>query len=191
MTAPQARLEALLQLTALERLPRTGWILRGVPAPQTVAGHSLGVAQLVLALAPELEPGVDLGRALAMAVLHDAPEAWTGDLPSPAGRHLPAGAKAAMEAAVAERGLEPLGSETLEAWREIHEGSSREARLVHACDRLQLGIELLRLVRLGTRGLEEFEAVLQTLECADLPPAEALRQQLLAELEAAWRGPRP
>ena len=53
-----------------------------------------------------------------------------------------------------------------------------------------LGIELLRLVRLGTRGLEEFESVLLTLECADLPPAEALRQQLLAELEAAWRGPR-
>ena len=72
-----------MQLATLDRLPRTGWALRGVPAPESIAGHALAVAHLVLTLAPEVEPPLRLDRALAMALVHDAPEAWTGDLPSP------------------------------------------------------------------------------------------------------------
>lgn len=190
MTPPEDRLEALLQLAALDRLPRTGWALRGVPAPESIAGHALAVAHLVLTLAPEVEPPLRLDRALAMALVHDAPEAWTGDLPSPAGRLLPDGAKAAMEQAVAERGLGPLGEEAMTAWNEHEEGATREARLVRLCDRLQLGIELLRLRRLGLGGLDEFRAVVEELDCAAFAPAEALRQELLRAL-AATEGSAP
>ena len=67
-------LASLLALGPLDALHRTGWVLRGVPRPESVAGHILGVAHMALALAPRVQPPLDLGRVLAMAVLHDAPE---------------------------------------------------------------------------------------------------------------------
>jgi len=41
----------LIEATVLKRLPRTGWLLRGVPAAESIADHSFGTAFVVLALA--------------------------------------------------------------------------------------------------------------------------------------------
>ena len=71
-SSPGDTLEALLDLGALDALPRTGWLLRGVQPAESVAGHLLGVAHMALALAPRVDLPLDLGRVLAMAVLHDA-----------------------------------------------------------------------------------------------------------------------
>lgn len=61
----------------LQQLPRTGWIKRGVPNPETVAEHT----ESLLALAMEVEPITHGGRSdlLAMLEVHDWPEAHTGD----------------------------------------------------------------------------------------------------------------
>ena len=83
-TATLDTLSALISLLALDRLPRTGWLLAGIEDPETVAGHAISTAHLVLALAPEVEPALDVDHALTLAVVHDSPEAWTGDLPKSA-----------------------------------------------------------------------------------------------------------
>jgi putative hydrolase of HD superfamily len=168
-------LDALLGLCPLDSLPRTGWLLRGVQPAESVAGHILGVAHVALALAPRVEPALDLGRVLAIAVVHDAPEAASGDLPRPAAAHLPPGAKRSMEDALARELVAPLSSEAAEAWRDCVEGASREARFVKACDVLQLGVRLLALERAGHGGLEEFWEHLAAADFAEFPPAEALR----------------
>ncbi len=152
----EAALEALLALLTLDDLPRTGWILRGVERPESVAGHVLGVAHAALALAPRVVPPLDLGLVLAMALVHDAPEARTGDLPRPAATHLPPGAKANLEARIAQEVVHPLSGPAAEAFAEYQAGASREARFVRACDRIQLGVRLLGYERAGRRGLEEF-----------------------------------
>src|SRR5262245_31586095 len=73
-----ASLDLLLEALRLKALRRAGWVRVGVPAPvESVADHSWGVAWLVLALLPE---GLDRGKALAYAVLHDLPEVRTGDV---------------------------------------------------------------------------------------------------------------
>jgi len=72
------------QVQRLKRLLRQGWLDRGVPPADTesVADHSLGVALLAWMAALEAQAaGADLdpGRVLALALVHDLPEAEIGD----------------------------------------------------------------------------------------------------------------
>lgn len=175
-------LTSLLELVALESLPRTGWILRGISPPENVAGHVLGTCYVVLALAPRVAPALDVDRAVTLATLHDAPEALTGDLPRMLKGWLPDGAKAQAEERVAEHLLTPLSSYALERWREYAAGATREARFVRLCDRLQMGVRALAYRRLGLRGLDDFAQTVRELDCAEFAPALELRERLLAEL---------
>ncbi len=152
----EAALGSLLALVPLDHLPRTGWAQRGIDPPESIAGHILGVAYVALSLAPRVAPGLDLGRVLSMAVVHDAAEAVTGDLPLPAARHLPAGAKHAMEQSVAQTLLGPLSGTALAAFEDYIRQDTREARFVKQCDRVQLGVRLLAYERAGQSGLDEF-----------------------------------
>ncbi|MGK0219932.1 MAG: putative hydrolase of HD superfamily, partial [Planctomycetota bacterium] len=106
-------LEALLDLIPLDHMPRTGWVVRGIPEPESVAGHILGASHLAMALAPKIDPPVDLGRLLCLILVHDAPEASCGDLPRPAANHLPPGAKATMERGVAQELLGSISEDAL------------------------------------------------------------------------------
>lgn len=179
--APAATLASLLALVPLDDLPRTGWTLRGIESPESVAGHILGVAHVALALGPHMTPALDLGRVLAMALVHDAPEAVTGDLPRPAARHLPSGAKKAMEAGVARELLSPLSSAATDAYAEYIDQGTREARFVKLCDKIQLGVRLVAYEQAGRRGLNEFWSGLALGDdSADFPAAQDLLQALWA-----------
>ena len=178
-------LAALLALLPLERLPRTGWILRGTAQVEPIAGHVLGTALVALAVAPRVAPPLDVDRAVSLAVVHDAPEALTGDLPRRAGELLAPGAKRAMEAGAARELLAPLSELALARYAEYAAGETREARFVRVCDKLQLGLRLVAYVRSGERGLGEFRRGLVALDCSEFAPAAELRASLLAALDEA------
>ena len=91
-------LDLLLEAQTLDRVPRMGFLLRGVSRPESVAEHSYHVALLVLLLAPRV-PEVDAARAVAMALLHDLAELRIGDLPRTVARYFPTGAKETAETA--------------------------------------------------------------------------------------------
>jgi putative hydrolase of HD superfamily len=173
-------LSALLALQALENLPRTGWVQRGIAPGESVADHVLGTCYVALALGPRVEPGIDVERALALVLVHDAPEALLGDLPRTAAALLPAGAKALAEARAAAEILPPLSRLAHERFLEYSAGTTREARFARVCDRLQLGVRLVGHQRLGLCGLEDFEATLAALDCSEFAPAAELQRELLA-----------
>ena len=70
----------LFEMGHLKHLPRSGWLLLGIPQPETVAEHSFRVGMVGIALAA-LE-GADVGRTAALCLLHDAHETRIGDVPS-------------------------------------------------------------------------------------------------------------
>ncbi|MEM7310170.1 MAG: HD domain-containing protein [Planctomycetota bacterium] len=177
-------LDALLELLALDRLPRAGWALAGVPAPESVAAHSLGTALVALTLGPRVEPPLDVDRAVALCVVHDAPEAWLTDLPRRGAQHLPAGAKAAAEASIAAELLGALSPAANARYDEYVAAQTPEARFARICDKLHLGLRLLGYVRAGARGLDDFVPGLRALDCRGLAPCEELRDALLAALDA-------
>src|SRR5512140_3852220 len=94
-----ALLDALLRANNLKSVPRSGWVMHGVPEAESVADHTFGVAFVALALAQALgtDTPLDRGKLLSTALLHDLAESLTGDIPLPARRFLPEGAKRAAE----------------------------------------------------------------------------------------------
>ncbi len=140
---PEIALSFLHAALGLKRVPRTGWLLRGLTDVESVAEHAWGVALIVLALAPGVEGPLDRRKALITALIHDLPERSLSDIPSPALAHFPPEAKReAEEAALAEmtRGL-PEGAQFQAWWREFEEGSTPEGRLVRDADRLEMLIQ--------------------------------------------------
>jgi putative hydrolase of HD superfamily len=157
---PTARLlDMLLQANRLKTTPRTGWFQRGVPAPESVADHSHGVALISLALLDCVPGPLDRARVLAMAIAHDLAESVTGDLSLGASRLLPRGAKAVAETAALHELLGGLGfADSWRAlWQEFEDQATPEARLVRDADRLDLLAQALTYERsCGTRELDEF-----------------------------------
>lgn len=176
----ESLLPRLLALEPLCDLPRTGWIMRGITSPESIADHVLGTAYIALAIGPRCSPPIDSDRAVALALVHDVPEALLGDLPRSAARLLPPGVKHSAEDRAAEELLRPMSPL---AWRHFQEYSAqatREARFVRICDRLQLGVRLVSYLRRGVRGLDEFAVTVGGLDCSEFAPAESLKREIVA-----------
>jgi len=140
-------LDTLLDAYALKDERRTGWQLRGVDAPESVAAHAWGVAYLVFALGDRFRadlPAVDLDRALRLAVVHDVAEAETGDLATRADSTAETPDPDAKEAAEREAMADlagPLPDRVREAWEDYEARESPEAVLVKECDLLDVCLQ--------------------------------------------------
>lgn len=136
-------LEALVEAYALKDETRTGWQLRGIEAPESVAAHTWGVALLVARFCP---PEVDRERALTMAVVHDVAEAETGDIATRAetgAQSLDADEKEQREREAMAGPLAPLGEEIHETWEEYEARETAEARFVKDMDILDTCLQAL------------------------------------------------
>lgn len=154
-------------VNALKRLPRTGWLLNGVLPCESVADHSLGVALLALALAETvnaewkaegLQRGLDIGRVITIAVVHDLAESLLTDLPKRSTQLLGKEVKHAAEAEAMRAILLPLhnGEVYVRLWEEYNSAASPEGRLVRDADKLEMMHQALMYERAGNRSLQEF-----------------------------------
>lgn len=165
-------------MQALDRVPRIGYLLRGVVDPESVAEHSWHVVFMVWALGSEI-PGLDLPHAVELALVHDLAELRVGDLPRSAADYLPPGSKAVMEQAAMAEILAPLPDRVRQLLAEYQEGRSLEARLVKACDKLQLLIKVDVYEGWGARGLAEFWDGPENLPEVALEPVSEVLQELM------------
>jgi putative hydrolase of HD superfamily len=151
--------DLFLEATTLKRLPRSGWLTRGVPHVESVAEHSFGVAFVALALADALaDEALDLEKVLVMALLHDLAEVRLTDLPASATRLIPGQVKSEAEATAIEDLLGPLpgAGHWAALWHDFEGGTSAEGRLVRDADKLEMMVQCLRYEQAGSRGLDEF-----------------------------------
>ena len=180
-----AVLNTLLHGNQLKRTPRTGWVQRGVPNAENVAAHSFGVVFVALTLAQVCEESVegnfDLGRLLAIAALHDLPEALTTDIPTPAWRFLPPGIKTdvergSMQEMLADTEFAPT---FMDFWEELHANKTAEAKLVHDADKLEMFLQAsIYEKQTGNKQLEEFWKRPYTFH---YPQAQAIYDYLVSQ----------
>ena len=152
----QRVIQTTLALDPLANLPRTGWRLRGVVPCESIAEHSYGVAVVAMLLVDELRArgeAIDGELVLRMALLHDAGEVRTGDIPLPGKSPALKRELEHAEASFVEATLPPPQQE---AWRAVEQGDSLEARVVKAADKVQMMIKVLAYERQRGAMLEDF-----------------------------------
>jgi putative hydrolase of HD superfamily len=175
----RTRLDLLLELETLDRVPRSGYLLRGVSEGESVAEHSYHLAMLVWLLAAE-EPGLDRARAVELALLHDLAELRVGDLPRTAVHYFEPGAKHAAELRAARDILAPAGGAALERLDEYDRAESPEARFVRACDKLQLMLKVAVYEAWGSSALAEFWEQSDNFPDAEFRSVRGLFDELVA-----------
>ena len=169
MSQPGPDVATLLTLLqGLTRVPRTGWLDRGVPVAdaEAVADHSYLTALIAWTLAFD-DPGLDADRVLKLAMIHDLAEAIVGDAPPYEPHEVPdrvdrdahraffsvrhvrspenQAAKRQAEAAAFARlaGLMPPNAraELTALWEEYEARATAEARFVKEVDTLEAYLE--------------------------------------------------
>ncbi|MFH1236857.1 MAG: HD domain-containing protein [Candidatus Aenigmatarchaeota archaeon] len=136
----------------LKRLKRTGWKLKNVEAPESVADHSFMLAVMSYFYAKKLH--LDADKCVKMALMHDIGEAFSGDIPDrirDSDRTMSRAEKAKREATGMVRMLALLpDDEAVEIhgiWSEFTERKSAEARLVKDLDKLEMCMQALEYAR--------------------------------------------
>lgn len=171
--SPDEIIDAVQALDPLCDLPRTGWVLRGVASPESLAAHSYGVAMVSMFLCDHLRKDgheIDGERVLRMALLHDVAEAKTGDVPMPQKTPEMKRALSDLEDAIVNQMLPPPYPET---WRAL-ERDDLEARIVHAADKIQMMIKLLTYEQQGRGALREFWENPRNVRTAGIPFAKEI-----------------
>lgn len=135
-------LEFLRGAERLKVMTRSAYTTTGMP--ESVAEHSWRLALMALVLHDHF-PEVNLGRLLAMCIVHDLGEAIGGDVPAPEqARRLqrdPGAGKAAQEREDLLTLVAPLPEtarrEIVALWDEYEGAATPEARLAKALDKLE------------------------------------------------------
>ncbi|MCC6142564.1 MAG: HD domain-containing protein [Candidatus Hydrogenedentes bacterium] len=139
---PDRLIRLFERLHPLDRVPRAGYLLRGVPEPESVAAHGLFVAMLALVFTEQYPDQFDRGRTLAMALIHDIAEAELMDIPMPRSHEALRDAKAQVEQAIFTSLFSGFAGTFADLHREYQENQTAEARLVHALDKLQMMLKV-------------------------------------------------
>ena len=148
----------------LDRVARAGYVMRGVPEPESVAAHSHFVALLALLFVEEYPGRFDLSKALTIALTHDLCEAELMDIPMPAVDAHFREAKDAAELAVTEKLFAGFEEKFARYQQEFLEASSLEARLIRGLDKAQMMNKIIMYEREGRGRLEAFWSNPQNFE---------------------------
>lgn len=139
----------------LKAIKRQGWLDRGIPDAESVADHSFRLALLALVFSKRL--GIDPGSAASMALVHDLPEAITGDISRDAIEEYPntLGIKPSTTQKEKQKGeekalkemLKNLDKETAKdifsLWQEYEAQKTKTARAVKELDRVEVMMQAL------------------------------------------------
>lgn len=151
----------------LKQLPRTGWLLAGVVAPESVAEHCFATAWIALLLAEAINADwagqgltqpLSVERVLRIALVHDLAESVLTDLPKRSSDVLGRDVKHQAEAQALNQllGNAPQRAATVAFWAEYDANTTPEARLVHDADKLEMVHQAFRYEQRGQRNLQEF-----------------------------------
>jgi len=169
----------LFEVGMLNKTPRTGFQFLG-SGKESVAEHVLRTIFIGYALS-KMEKNVDELRVLKMCLVHDLPEARTGDMNYVNKKYV----SVDEEKAVREL-TETLffGGDISDAIREFNEKKTKEAVLVRDADQLALILQLKEHGDLGNKYSREWIGFAVRRLCTDT--AKTLADTILRTDSAEW-----
>ncbi|GAA4428761.1 HD domain-containing protein [Actinokineospora soli] len=171
------------ELGVLKRIRRTGWWHAGVRDPESIAEHTMRVAQLAAIIAAE--EGADPVRASFLALWHDTQETRTGDIPHTAGPYLtkpdPREVTADQTAALPERSREVIR----DAVDEYEARQSAAALCAKDADKLEM---LLQAVEYRDVGVQRVDGWIESARRGlRTETARRIAEAALTVSPLAWR----
>jgi putative hydrolase of HD superfamily len=127
----------------LDRVARAGYVMRGVPEPESVAAHSHFVSLMTLLFVEEYPERFDRAKALTIALTHDLCEAELMDIPMPAVDAHFGEAKSAAEQAITEKLFTGFDAKFASYHQEFLDASTPEARLIRGLDKAQMMVKVI------------------------------------------------
>ena len=136
----------LFEINILKKIPRSGYQFLGA-GKESVAEHLFTITFIAYVMS-KMEPDVDALKLISMCLVHDIPEARTGDLNYVQKQYVLANEAEAIKEIVKNL---PFGESLEHLIREFNEGESPEAKLAHDADQLALMLDLKALSDTGCR----------------------------------------
>jgi len=182
------KIEFLREMGKLKDVKRAGWVIKGIPDPESVAGHSWRMAMMALAMKPV--EGADMSKVLLMTLIHDMAESIVGDITPVDGVPVAEKHRREWEAFSYEISLLPknIGDHFYRLYKEYEDRKTVEAQTTKDLDFFDLILqaftyEVRETERRGTLfSLEEFydeDAVLRKIRNEEVKAwtSELLRQR--------------
>lgn len=152
----------LFETGMLQKTPRTGFQFLG-SGSESVAEHVLRTIFIGYALC-KLEPEVDEARVLKLCLVHDLPEARTGDMNYVNKKYVTVDEEKAVEDLAKTL---PFGDEIQDAITEFNEKNTRESLIARDADQLALILQLKEYGDLGNKYSKEWIAFAVKRLCTD------------------------
>ncbi|MBT8171351.1 HD domain-containing protein [Candidatus Bathyarchaeota archaeon] len=148
---PKSNLQSIIKFLEivgiLKRTKRSGWINVGIYQPESVADHTFRTAFLCMIYADLYS--MNPLKLLRMALIHDLPEAITGDLmPSQKTKKTRENEKKSVLKILNILPLEQRENYLVD-WKEYQEGKTKEAKAVHQLDKIEMALQAKEYEKLG------------------------------------------
>lgn len=142
------------EMGVLKRQRRSGWWHAGVRDPESIAEHSLRVAQLAGLIAAA--EGGDPAKAAYMGLWHDSQETRIGDIPHSARPYVEAKGNVEITVDQVAGMAEPLANSVLKAVEEYEAKESLEAICARDADKLECLIQAVEYRDLGVQRVQSW-----------------------------------
>jgi len=151
-----------IQLGILKEIERTGWVLKGIRTPESVADHNLRTTLIAMILGNRYKE-IDKHKLLEMSLIHDLGTIKLGDVVTEHGLEVVGNKKSRRdeEKNVIQDLLKPLGKEAnkyIKLWEEYAEQKTMEARFLKQVEKLEMSIQALEyeISDRSTQNLNDF-----------------------------------
>ncbi|GAA2808956.1 HD domain-containing protein [Crossiella cryophila] len=176
--------EFAFELGVLKRTRRAGWWHIGVRDPESVAEHSLRVAQLATMLAAM--EGADPARAALLALWHDSQETRIGDLTHTARDYLQSASNEQITADQTAALPDTARKTVQEVVNEYEAAGTAEAHCAKDADKLECLFQAVEYRESGYRGVQGWiDSSRQSLRT---DAARRVAEAALSVSTLAWRG---
>ena len=134
----------LFEAKMLKEIPRSGYHFLGA-GEESVAEHSFMITFIAYAMA-EMDPSVDALKLISMCLIHDLPEARTGDLNYVQKNYVSSNFAKGGRHTIKDL---PFGSSIAGLIEEFRSGETRESLLAHDADQIAFILDLKALMDIG------------------------------------------
>ena len=139
--AAAAAIDFFALTRSLKTTKRTGWVMRGVHHPESIADHMYRMSLMAMVAASSSTNSLDTNKCIKLALIHDLAESKVGDITPHCG--VSDQSKYEMELNTMKEIRAMLGStmggdEILNLFKEYEAGVTEEAKLLKDLDKLEM-----------------------------------------------------